>query len=182
VLVRRRGAGTFVNDASPEVDLFSLGGTLASFRRSGVCLQTALTKKLALRKVGAEPENPYSLQRVYTLERLGSVDKKPVLLERFYFDPKVFTQMNKEVFDGTSLSRFVEQRYRLVPRGGRQTFTVTRPDGAVAAVLEVSVSTPLLLVRRRLDFPRAAGAVYTELYCDTGEFVFAQDIGDMTHA
>jgi GntR family transcriptional regulator len=104
------------------------------------------------------------------------------LMERLYFDPGVFVAMDKGSFDGLSLSHFVEQRYGLVPRGGRQNFRVYRATRALSDALQVSASTPLLLVRRLLDFPRAAGAVYAELFCHTDEFVFAQDIGDFSHA
>ena len=90
VLARRRGAGTFVSDTAPEVDLFSLGGTMASFQRSGINLRTRWLKKLKLRKVNNDDDNPFSDQTVFTVERLGSVGHRPVLLERFYFDPKVF--------------------------------------------------------------------------------------------
>ena len=182
VLVRKRGSGTFVNEATPDVDLFSLGGTLASFRRSGLRLETKLLMKLAMRKVSPDPHNPYAGKRVYTLQRVARVDKEPVLLERFYFDPRVFVDMSKGQTDVSSLSEFVQARYGLSPRGGRQTFTVTHADADIASSLMLTPRTPLLLVRRTLDFPRAPLAVYSELFCHTDEFVFAQDIGEISHA
>jgi GntR family transcriptional regulator len=143
VLERRRGSGTYVSDVPPEVDLFSLGGTLAS---------------------------------------LGSVKRKPVLLERIYFDPDVFPGMNEAPADAGSLSQLIEQRYRLRPRAGRQTFRVHRADAGLARTLNLASGTPLVLVKRALDFPRAPSAIFAELYCHTDELVFAQDIGDIQHA
>jgi GntR family transcriptional regulator len=182
VLERRRGSGTYVSDVPPEVDLFSLGGTLASFRRSGIRLQTRLLKRLELRDVDSDPDNPFAGRRVYTVERLGSVTRKPVLLERIYFEPDVFPGMDEASVDAGSLSQLIEQRYRLRPRTGRQTFRVHSANAALARTLKLASGTPLVLVKRTLDFPRAPSAIFAELYCHTDELVFAQDIGDIQHA
>ena len=42
-------------------------------------------------------------------------------------------------------------------------------------------ATPLLIVERLLHFPRAEGAVYTELFCRTDRFVYAQTLGGSDH-
>lgn len=180
LLERRRGSGTFVSDA-PEVDLFSLGGTLASFERSGVELQTRLLKPLRLRKVSAAG-NPFAGGRAYSVERLGSVRRKPVLLEHIYFAPEVFAGLDEEPAASGSLSQLVAQRYGLRPRAGRQTFRVHLASSTLARTLKVEEHTPLLLVKRTLDFPGARAAMFAELYCQTDELVFAQDIGDIHHA
>ena len=183
VLERRRGSGTFVSKGHPEVDLFSLGGTLASFQRSGINLKTRWLKKLARRKVGDDPDNPFARQAVYTVERLGSIARQPVLLERLYFDPEVFPGIDDSPsVAADSLSRLVEQRYRLKPIGGRQTFRVHRASGPTARHLRLAPGTPLVLVKRTLDFPRAPRSIFAELFCHTNELVFAQDIGDVRYA
>ena len=35
ILIRKRGSGTFVQTKKPEVDLFTLAGTIASFEKGG---------------------------------------------------------------------------------------------------------------------------------------------------
>lgn len=182
VLERRRGSGTFVSETAPEVDLFSLGGTLASFHRSGISLQARWLKKLKRRKVLRDSDNPFSQRYAYTVERLGSVSRRPVLLERIYFDPEVFPGLDEGPVQAASLSQFVERRYRLKPRSGRQTFRVHRVSADMASALKLTRGTPLVLVKRTLDFPRAPGAIFAELYCHTDELVFAQDIGDLQDA
>ena len=184
VLERKRGAGTFVVEgANPEVDLFSLGGTLASFRRSGISLKTRWVKKLALRTVAPDPDNPLAGRKVYTVERLGAIARQPVILERFYFDPDVFGGLDDTPpVAAESLSQIVAQRYRLRPRSGRQTFRVHTVSKTMARTLKLAAGTPLVLAKRTLDFPRAPGAVFAELFCHTDEVVFAQDIGDIHHA
>ncbi len=177
VLERRRGSGTFVSESSREVDLFSLGGTLASFRRSGINLKTRWLKKLARRVVGRDLDNPFSQHQAYTVERLGTVARQPVLLERLYFDPSVFPAMDDSPpLPADSLSQFVERRYRLKPRAGRQTFRVHAAAGSIAKTLKLPAATPVVLVKRTLDFPRAPSAIFAELFCHTDELVFAQDL------
>src|SRR5688572_13433208 len=90
LIERRRGAGTFVREAPRRVDLFSLGGTLSSFREGGIELTTRLLGKVALRQVALDLENPFSEQQAYVLTRLGSVGERTVLLERMYFARDVF--------------------------------------------------------------------------------------------
>ena len=177
VLERRRGSGTFVNESKSEVDLFSLGGTLASFRRSGINLKTRWLKKLARRKVAPDPDNPFSEHEAYTVERLGTVARQPVLLECLYFDPSVFPEMDDAPpVPADSLSLFVERRYRLKPRSGRQTFRVHAASGSLAKTLKLPAGESVVLVKRTLDFPRAPGAIFAELFCHTDELVFAQEL------
>ncbi len=176
LLERRRGAGTFVREAPPEVDLLSLGGTLASFERSGLALSTRVLKPLRRRRVAPDPDNPLAGDSAFALERLGSVRRRPVLLERLFFAPRVFPDLDVHAEAGASLSRLVEERYGLRPSAGRQTFRVQRAEGGVARALRVEAGAPLLLVKRTLDFAGAAGAVFAELYCRTEELVFAQTL------
>ena len=184
VLERRRGAGTFVGEGvMPEVDLFSLGGTLASFRRSGIGLQTRWLKKLALRSVAPDPDNPLAGREVYTAARLGAIARKPVIVERLYFDPDVFPGLDDAPpVAAESFSQLVARRYRLKPRFGRQTFRVHAPSDAMARALKLDAGTQLLLVKRTLEFPQAPAGVFAELFCRTDEVMFAQDIGAIHHA
>ena len=167
----------------PKWTCFALGGTLASFRRSGISLKIRWLKNLALRRVAADPDNPLSGGEAHTAERLGAIARKPVILERFCFDPDVFSGLDEAPpVAAESLSQLIAQRYRLRPRSCRQTFRVHAVDAAMARVLKVSAGTALVLVKRTLDFPQAPGAIFSELYCHTDDVVFAQDIGDIRHA
>ena len=176
LIERRRGSGTFVRSAPRRVDLFSLGGTLSSFREGGLDLTTKLLGKVTERRVTADVENPFSERRALLLTRLGSVAKKPVLLERLYFDPELFVGLDQLQLAGASLSRVVEERYYLKPTHAEQSFRVEIPAADVRQALGTSARTALLLVKRALFFPRAPRAIFGELYCRTDELVFAQTI------
>lgn len=177
LIERRRGSGTFVRPAPRRVDLFSLGGTLLSFRRGGLALSSKLLGKVAQRRVGEDDENPFSEQPAFVLTRLNSVEHKPVLLERLYFAPALFPGLDRLSLSGVSLSRLVEERYYLKPTHAEQSFRVATPPEDVRDALQLPDEQPLLLVKRALFFPAAPRAVFCELYCRTEELVFSQTIG-----
>ena len=183
VLERRRGSGTFVTDALPEVDLFSLGGTLASFRRSGLTLSTRWLQRVRRASVDAAAGLPFSGRDAYYAARVGSVRGEAVLVERFYFDPQTFPDLDRESpGPAASLSAHIESRYNARPTGGRQTFRVRAADPETAATLKLDPGIPVLEVKRTLDFPRAVEAIHVIITCNTQNLVFAQDLGDLSNA
>ncbi len=177
LIERRRGSGTFVRRAARRVDLFSLGGTLSSFRAGGLELSTALLGKVAERRVALDADNPFSERRAFVVTRVGSVAEKPVLLERLYFDPEMFPGLERWALAGASLSRVVEEHYYLKATHAEQSFRVAVPAEDVQQALGLLAGAPLLLVKRSLFFPSAPRAVFGELYCRTDELVFSQTIG-----
>jgi GntR family transcriptional regulator len=182
LLVRRRGSGTFVRIDQAEVDLFSLGGTMASFQKKGISVTTHILQKTRLVTVGSDPENPFAEQEAYFLSRLSRVDDQPVLIEDIYLHPTLFAAIDAINLAGRSLSQIVEERYYMRPIGGRQNFRIGYADGKKAQQLAVSPTTPILVVKRFLHFVQAQSAVFSELYCRTDQFVFAQTIGGATDA
>ncbi len=170
ILERRRGSGTFVSERGPAVDLFSLGGTLASFENEGLLLEPRLVGKP--RSVHSEGLGRAALR----VERLSSIDDAPVLFERIDFDAATFPDLARHVTPSTSLSGLVRNRYGLRPRGARQTFRVAVADAASERALGIAPGTPLLLVSRRLDFAGLGSVVFATLACRTDSLEFSQEI------
>jgi GntR family transcriptional regulator len=177
LIERRRGAGTFVRQAPPRVDLFSLGGTLSSFRQGGVELCTRILGKPLERRVARDLENPFSEQHAYVVTRVSSVGERPVLLEHLYFSPELFPGLSRFSLSGVSLSKLVEEQYYLRPTHAEQSFRVAAPTPLVRRALKLGMRSALLLVKRALSFPEAPRAVFVELYCRTDELIFSQTIG-----
>ena len=177
LIERRRGSGTFVRTAPRRVDLFSLGGTLQSFREGGVDLETKLLGRVTGRLVPRDAEHPFSERRAFVLTRLSRSQGAPVLLERLYLEPALFPGLDALDLEGASLSRLVEERYFLKPTHAEQSFRVAVPPEDVRCALELDPAAPTLLVKRALFFPRAPRAVFAELHCRTDELVFSQTIG-----
>lgn len=173
-LERRRGAGTFVIEPPEQVDLFSLAGTMASFRRGGVDVRTRLLKRPKLVRVADDPENPFANRDAYHLIRLSRLRREPVLLEEIYLDPERFPGLETVALAGRSLSRIVAEQFHLRPESADQNFRIHRPDPERARRLELGPDDVALLVKRFLHFPDAANAIYAELYCRTDRMVFSQ--------
>lgn len=181
ILARRRGAGTFVQEAQEEIDLFSLAGTIASFQKKGIAVCPQILEKTRLTEVGPDPHNPFAGGKAFYLARLNRVEEVPVLLEEIYLHPELFPGLEALDLEGCSLSQIVAERYYMRPTTGRQHFSIGYLDGERARHLSVHPSTPILVVKRFLDFPQAPSAIYSELYCRTDQFVFSQTLRGFTH-
>jgi len=183
VLERRRGSGTFVVEATAEVDLFSLGGTLASFRHRGLNLRTRWLERVHPFVADAGADHPFAGKAAYRAARLGSLAREPVLIETFLFDREAFPALDDNPpGPAASLSAHIEATYRARPIGGSQSFRVESASAENASALGLVPGTPLLEVSRTLDFPRAPAAIHATLTCNTSQLVFTQDLGDLTYA
>jgi GntR family transcriptional regulator len=174
LLVRRRGAGTYVCGAPREVDLFSLAGTSAAFQDKGIEVKTRYLEPLQMRTVPAAEGNPFGGRRAYSLSRLHRVKTGPVLLEEIRLDPDLFRGIERFDLGSTSLSRIIAEHYYLRPERGHQSFRIDSLTGTRRQALQVVPGAPVLHVRRRLHFPKHDDAVYIELYCRTDRFDFSQ--------
>ncbi len=181
-LVRRRGSGTFVCEPRQEVDLFSLDGTGASFAKKGLTVESRVLAPVAREVVDPGAENPFAGREAYGFSRLTLVNGAPVLVEDLYLHTGLFSGIEDIPLEGRSLSRIAEERYFLRPAGGRQNFRIAYPDAARSRLLEVRAGTPVLEVRRFIDFPRTETGVYAIFHCRTDRFVFSQHIGGPGYA
>jgi GntR family transcriptional regulator len=182
LLVRRRGSGTYVRNAPVQVDLFSLAGTLVSFKRGGLKLTTRLLGQPALHDV-AEPEHPLHGRSALRLLRLSSLAATPVLLEELDFAAEHFPGLARLPLQGRSLSELVEQHYRMRALAADQSFRVVALDRDQARLLSLARGTGVLRVDRTLHFPRAEAAVFARMFCRTDQLVFSQRLtGGNSHA
>jgi len=181
VLERRRGSGTFVVQRQREVGLFSFAGTLSAFRDKGIALRTRILNKMGLKNIPAGADNPFSGRQAYFFSRLSRAENQPVLIEEIYLDAALFQGIERFDLTDESLSQIVEDKYFLRPSGGRQNFSIGFLSGKKAGYLKVTPRTPILMVKRFIDFQAARQAVYAELFCRTDRFVFSQEIGGTDH-
>lgn len=174
VLERRRGSGTYVANSFPEVDLFSAGGTLASFQRGGVALSTRLLGKVRRCSVDAKREQPFAGRSVFFLTRQSSMAEVPVLLEEMYFDPDVFPDLDRQRLSGRSISALARERYQLRPLSTEQRFSLVALDAERAARLSLARGKTVLKVERTLDFKGAPRALFAEIYARSDQVAFTQ--------
>ena len=177
---RRRGAGTFVRATPGAVDLFTMSGTVSSFRSSGHELATELLCGPTVAK-GSPPDVPLTSSESVYFRRLGCLNNRPVLVEDVYLDAEVFTGIELAPLQEMSLSEIVRQRYRLEPTDGEQSYHVTRGPDSVVEALALPPDQHLLLIQRLLNFPGAKAALFSRLYCRTDYITFSQRLGAFTH-
>jgi len=177
LLTKRRGSGTYVCEKKKDVGLFSLDGTQASFYKKGLSVATRILQKMRLRQIQSDPENPFSGGKAYFFSRLTRVDRVPVLIENMFMHATLFTGIDEISLSGRSVSEVVEERFYMRPTRGRQNFRIGFLDDRKAAEMDISPATPVLVVKRFLDFPQADNAFFSELFCRTDQFVFSQTIG-----
>jgi len=182
LLTRRRGSGTYVLEPQQEVDLFSLDGTSASFRKKGLAVETRLLTPIQLKPVAGTSENPFNGQPAYCFSRLTRVTETPVLLEVLYLHAALFDGIQRLDLEGRSLSAIAEEQYYLRPSGGKQSFRIATADPEQARLLAVASGSPLLAVQRWLTFAQTPCGVFSELWCRTDQFVFTQTIGGTGYA
>ena len=181
LLCRRRGSGTFVCEPAQEVDLFSLDGTKAAFHKKGLMAETRIRETVRMQQVTDTPDNPFSDRQAYFLSRLTSLAGTPVLLEDLYLHPQLFAGIDRLNLDGASLSRIAAEHFLLHPQEGKQSFRIGYLDADRARCLEVTTTTPLLQVERRLDFAAGRDGFFSRLFCRTDHVVFSQHMGASDH-
>jgi GntR family transcriptional regulator len=182
VVKRRRGSGTFVSEDTPDVDLFTLGGTLSAFERGGIKPKTRLVAPL--RRIAVDPDrhNPFAEKSAYTYTRLSIEESHPLLLEEFFIDPEVFPRLEQHGVSGRSLAELVAERYHMKPSSGRQQFLVAPATDEQAEWLGVERDARLLAIRRWLCFPNAPDAIYVVMHLRTDRVVFTQTLRGFTDA
>ena len=175
LIERRRGAGTFVKVLEPQVSLFDWGGTTAAFEKSGLAFRTVLLQRVTACIVD-EPSQPLHGRSAYQLVRLARLNNVPVLLEKMTFDAEVFPGLNQHSFKDQSVSNLVQRIYHRAPTSVRQSFTVGTVDKHWLKAMDVKPTTHLLVVDRILDFPGAAAACTSTMYCRTDQMHFTQTL------
>jgi GntR family transcriptional regulator len=177
LLVRKRGSGTYVQEITNDIDLFSLGGTLSAFQKEGIDIQSRFNGKIKRIHIPDEADNPFSGLYAFFLSRISSVAGTPLLLEEMYISTMLFPGMDAMDLSGKSISRVVEEVYYMKPTGGKQTFRVAKPGPHRGLQLGIDEKEPVLQVKRFINFPQAENGIYSELFCLTDRFVFSQNLG-----
>lgn len=171
LIERRHGSGTYVKKRLDAIDLFSLGGTIRSFENTGLRLHTEIID-------GPRAAQHEDGRSGTSMRRLGYVDEQPLLIEEFWFDGQIFSDLEKIPLAGQSLSQVVELRYGLVPVGADQVFSAVELGEPEACLLRTRFGQAALCVQRSLHFSIAKDAVFVRMLCkQDARYTFFQTIG-----
>jgi GntR family transcriptional regulator len=177
LLERRRGSGTFVLMPRTEVDLFTLGGTVAAFEGAGLRLRTSLVEPI-VRQCFDETAGPLCEREGFRFARVGCVDQQPVLVERMYLDGAVFPAFDQQRVEEESLSRLVQRHYHRRPTGGHQMIRASQLEAREAGLLKVEPKHGVLVIERSLDFTGVGAAFFARIFVLTDRVVLAQSLTD----
>ncbi len=181
LLLRKRGSGTYVTDPQEKIDLFSLAGTMASFKKSKRPPKVKLLQKPVIIPVPESGPNPFAGEDAIFLSRRTMVKKNPILVEDIYLHPALFTGLEHIDIRGKSLSQLVEEKFHFTLAKGTQHFSINYPDKRLAKLLHLSKTSPILTVNRFLHSTTVLNAIYSDLHCRTDKFIFTQTLGGMNN-
>jgi len=92
----------------------------------------------------------------------------------------LFSGIDRINISDCSISQIVDEHFYMRPIKGRQNFRISYLNGKTAQDLGVLPSTPILMVKRFLNFTQTNNAVFSRLYCRTDRFIFSQTIGGIS--
>lgn len=150
LLLRRQGKGTYI--ARPKIERHA--GRLVSFTRGmqrrgytpGAKI-VSFTRTAADASLSEELQLPISAP-VYLIHRLRTLNREPVLLERYTIPAGPFPDLQRFDLESRSLYEVFEQEYGIAVRRARQSLEPVSATEYEARLLEVDPGAPLMLERR----------------------------------
>jgi GntR family transcriptional regulator len=150
LLVRRQGKGTYI--ARPKIERHA--GSLVSFtrgmQRSGYtpgAKIVSFTQSPVDASLSKELQLPTSAT-VYLVHRLRTLNREPVLLERYTIPAAKFPDLQRFDLESRSLYEVFEQEYGIAVRRARQSLEPVAATEYEARLLEIGAGAPLMLERR----------------------------------
>lgn len=153
LLIRRQGKGTYI--ARPKIERHA--GSLVSFtrgmQRSGY---TPGAKIISFSQTPVDVSLSKELQLpisapVYLIQRLRTLNREPVLLERYTIPAEAFPDLQRFDLESRSVYEVFEREYGVAVRRARQSLEPVAATEYEARLLEVDPGAPLML-ERRLSF------------------------------
>jgi GntR family transcriptional regulator len=148
IVVRRRGAGTFV--APPKIHFNKLVGFTEQMASRGL---PASSKTLTAKVVTGEPEIAARLNlppsaSLVKVERLRQGGGEPFSLETCYFSAERFAGLTKAPLAQGSLFALLERDYDLEIHHADEEIDAVAADAKMADLFEVAKGSPLLRIRQ----------------------------------
>lgn len=166
VLVRSQGKGTFV--ASPKT-LYEANDHIGFTRSCLLAGKTPSTKLLKAELVYPSASikkflNIGEEEKVIMTERLHSVDNEPISIETNHY-PLSFSFLLSEDLE-RSLFELLQDKYHIVIAHSERTLEVCFPNSYEAKLLNIKISTPLLLFKdKQTDSDNKPLFASKQVYC-----------------
>ncbi len=150
LLKRRPGDGTYVAQPRIERQAAHLVPFTRSMQAKGYQTSASLIKfEQRPAEVTIARLLDLSLSTpVYYIERLRTVDREPVLLEKFYMPVQRFPDLQAFDLENRSIYEITETEYGTIPQQARQSLEAVGATAYEADLLGLPPGTPLMLERR----------------------------------
>ena len=160
VVVRRRGAGTFV--APPKIHFNKLMSYTEQMSGRGMPVSSKL---LSLELVDTEPEVAARLalpaaSGLVKIERLRLGGNEPFAIETCYLSAAEFSGVTQSRLDRSSLFSILEHDYGLEIAHADEEVDATTVDSQSARLLGVSHGAPVLRIRQKIYSTKGKVALY----------------------
>jgi GntR family transcriptional regulator len=160
MVVRRRGAGTFV--APPKIHFNKLMSYTEQMSGRGL---TVSSKVLSLNIVHTEQEIAARLALPATgplvkLERLRLSAEEPCAIETCYFSADEFSGITKARLDRLSLFSVLEHEFGIQIAHADEEVDATTADAHAARLLEIPPGTAVLRIRQKIYCTTGKAAMY----------------------
>jgi GntR family transcriptional regulator len=160
LVVRRRGAGTFV--APPKIHFNKLMSYTEQMSSRGLVVSSRV---ISLGIIHREQEIAARLSLPPTdplikLERLRLSGNEPCAIETCYFSADEFAGLTQARLDRTSLFSILEHDYGFQIAHADEEVDATIADAQTARLLEVTVGTAVLRIRQKIYSTRGRPGVY----------------------
>lgn len=150
LIVRRQGSGTFVADPKLSQDASHLRGFFEGSVGQGVFPVSRVVEKtemLATRHLA----NELSLrlgEPVFKVVRTRAANGVPIVLETSFFPARVVPGLLERDLESSSIYRLMDRHHDARPVRARQSLEPIVAGTAEAALLDVPIGSPLMLVER----------------------------------
>jgi GntR family transcriptional regulator len=160
MVVRRRGAGTFV--APPKIHFNKLMSYTEQMSGRGLNVSS---KVISLSVVNTEHEVAARLalpsgSPLVKLERLRMGGSEPFAIETCYLSAVDFPNLTRSRLDRVSLFSILEHNYGLEIGHADEEVDITTADPHSARVLNIAHGTPLLRIRQEIYSTQGKVAIY----------------------
>jgi len=160
LVVRRRGAGTFV--APPKIHFNKLMSYTEQMSGRGLA---AASKLLSLAVIEPEQEIAARLSlpahsRLVKIERLRLGGEEPFAIETCYLSADEFSNLTRARLDRASLFSVLEHDHGLQIAHADEEVDATTADAHTARLLGIPMGAPVLRIRQQIYSTKAKPAIY----------------------
>lgn len=151
VLYREQGKGTYVAESKPKHQLSELKGLTDDMKQMGHQVETQILSFDVIeapRKIARILQLREEQNEAIEMKRLRIVDDVPYAVETVWLDRTKCPDLTREMMEGESLYRLLQERYNITPHYARQTVEPIKLSDYELDLLELEPESLALLFRR----------------------------------